>query len=651
MRDKITLLPPATAQKIAAGEVIDRPEAVVRELLDNAIDAGATSIELHIKRGGTELIQVIDNGEGMSKTDLSLCWSSHATSKITTFDDLESLHTMGFRGEALYSIAACAKLTISSAQEGEQGYTLTVHSGEFISLNPSGQERGTSVVVSDLFYSIPARKKFLKRPSAETNNCKKTFLSKLIPFPHIEGKLYVDGKLKFFLPSQSLGERVAQTHNLSDVALFKQVEREGATFSITAILGDPSLARHDRSKIAIYLGKRPIQEFSLVQAVTYGYNSFLPGGLFPVATIAIETDPKLVDVNIHPAKREVRIKNLPEIHHELSHMIKEHFGMGERGLPSFRPSFDGSNGGKPTGTSPGATSGCGVSSGSNGHENIGGKQSGKHGALPTVSSSELNSLFSSDTSPAYRKRESPVPYGEIPKGWVQEARNQQEYRLSGTTGGGALGSHSSGTADTRDRDSMGNDGPGRQPTDGEPSTESVDFHYLGQLFGVFLLVEQGEDFLLIDQHATHERIIFEQLIADKEPQPLLLPIPIFPDESEERLIEKQNESYASLGIQVEKRSPGHWEIVALPQVMQQSDSVIAHFITSQQGTLEELQKLLFAKISCTAAIKEGDYLDSQRAIALIQQAFKLHRPRCPHGRPIWTSLTRDELYQKVGRIV
>ncbi len=655
MSQKIALLSPSTAQKIAAGEVIDRPEAVVRELVDNAIDAGATSLELHIKKGGVDLIQLIDNGQGMGKEDLALCWSSHATSKINAFEDLESLQTMGFRGEALYSIAACAKLSITSTPKSQavesqdptpthkqQGYTLTVHSGELISLEPSGQGQGTSVVVSDLFYSIPARKKFLKRPSAETNSCKKTFISKLTPFPHISGKLFVDGKLKLFLPPQSLEERVALIHNMSDTKLFHRIERSGATFSITAILGDPSLTRHDRSKIVIYLGNRPIQEYSLVQAVCYGYNTFLPGGLFPVATICIETDPKLVDVNIHPAKREVRIKNLPEIHHELSHMIKEHLGLSGRAAPSFTPGFGG-----------------------------------------TAKQAEL---ALSQKSLSKKANFSAVPYGSAPKGWVQEARDHQAAyhaaitedfsksigeehakkatsqieppmgdTLAGGTSGNSTDNNPAGDASDTPASDI-SDTPTGQTITGHTSTDTnlkptQNFHYLGQLFGVFLLVEQEDKLLLIDQHATHERIIFEQLISDREPQPLLLPIAIFLDESEENLVKKQQKSYEKLGIEMVQRGKGHWEITAIPAVMHQSDSVLIDFIASQQGTTEELQKLLFAKISCTAAIKEGDYLDAERAIALIQQAFQLSQKRCPHGRPILTTISRDELYQAVGRLI
>ncbi len=596
---KITLLPPATAQKIAAGEVIDRPQAVVRELLDNAIDAGATAIEVHLEGGGIDKIQVIDNGEGMSKEDLAICWSSHATSKIKEFDDLEKLHTMGFRGEALYSIAACTKLSISSSQENALGNTLEVHSGEFISLEPSGQGRGTSIVVSDLFYSIPARKKFLKRPSAEATACKKTCIAKLIPFPHIEFKFFVDGKLQLFLPKQELKERVVMAHNLGDPKLFHKVSREGATFSITAILGDPTVSKHDRSKILLYVGNRPIQEYALVQAVQHGYDAFLPGGLFPVAAICIDVDPKLVDVNIHPAKREVRMKNLPEIHHELSHMIKEHLGVAGKGFPS---SLRNRQSAPETSHLPFTSHFTQEAS-----ELSYTAPTNKNRAFKESSHSEVYQQV-----PTYKAPVTPPPQEDYPKDWLDQVKEIHKEPLE---------------------------------------VESYNFRYLGQLFGVFLIIEQDDNLILVDQHAAHERIIYEVLCNDTESQPLLLPVPIFPDDDEELLIEKQKELYKELGIVVEKQAPGHWDITSLPQVMQKSDSTIVDFITTQRGTIEELQKTLFAKIACTEAIKEGDYLDSQRASALADKALKLPLPRCPHGRPLWVSIDRDTLYKEVGRLI
>src|SRR6056297_1745713 len=322
---RIHLLRDSVAQKIAAGEVIDRPFSVVRELLDNAIDSGADSIDLYIEGGGIRRIRVLDNGSGMDREDLELCYKPHATSKISAVGDIYNLHTLGFRGEALASIAACAKLSITSAPEEGEPYTLEVRNGSPIRLELSRGTQGTVVDVSDLFYAMPGRRKFLKSPGAETSACTRTFIEKALPFPDISFRLFTDDQLKLYLPAADLQKRIAAAHpNQVDPRFLNLVEEEAGRFKIKALLSSPAIHRRDRRNIQVYVNRRRIQEFSLVQAVHYAYEQLLPGGSFPVAFVFLEIDPELVDFNIHPAKREVKIKNLPEIHHQLVHTLKSH---------------------------------------------------------------------------------------------------------------------------------------------------------------------------------------------------------------------------------------------------------------------------------------------------------------------------------------
>src|SRR6056297_1440464 len=321
---RIHLLRDSVAQKIAAGEVIDRPFSVVRELLDNAIDSGADSIDLYIEGGGIRRIRVLDNGSGMDREDLELCYKPHATSKISAVGDIYNLHTLGFRGEALASVAACAKLTITSAPVSAEPHTLEVRNGSPIRLELSRGTQGT-VDVSDLFYAMPGRRKFLKSPGAETSACTRTFIEKALPFPDISFRLFTDDQLKLYLPAADLQNRVVAAYpNQIDPRFLNPMEEEAGRFRIKALLASPAIHRRDRRNIQVYVNRRRIQEFSLVQAVHYAYEQLLPGGSFPVAFIFLEIDPELVDFNIHPAKREVRIKNLPEIHHQLVHSLKEH---------------------------------------------------------------------------------------------------------------------------------------------------------------------------------------------------------------------------------------------------------------------------------------------------------------------------------------
>ncbi|MCF7952831.1 MAG: DNA mismatch repair endonuclease MutL, partial [Spirochaetales bacterium] len=332
----ITLLPGNVAQRIAAGEVIDRPNAVLRELLDNAIDAGADTIDVHIQKGGIDSIRVIDNGNGMSKEDLELCCKSHATSKISKISDLDELNTLGFRGEALNSISVSSELKIITKVDAENCYTLETAHGDEEQIYPGGSAKGSTVEVRNLFHAIPARKKFLKSPQGEAAACKKTCIEKALPFPEIQFRFYSNGVMKFFLPVSSQLERVQNAYShLIEKNFLKKLEVSAGNFSFTAILSSPSLHRTDRSYIQVFINKRRIQEYSLVQAVTYGYDSFLPGGTFPYCFLFVNVQSDLVDFNIHPAKREVKLRNLREIHHQIVIEIKKFLAENSNSKPSF----------------------------------------------------------------------------------------------------------------------------------------------------------------------------------------------------------------------------------------------------------------------------------------------------------------------------
>ncbi|MCL2481713.1 MAG: DNA mismatch repair endonuclease MutL, partial [Spirochaetaceae bacterium] len=315
----IKILEKSVALKIAAGEVIDRPASVLRELLDNSIDAGSSEISVYIESAGIKEIRVIDNGAGMDEEDLKLSVIQHATSKIETAEDLFNIHTLGFRGEALSSIAASSRLEIITGQDNNsKGKMLKTDSSGEINITTSASRKGTTISVKDLFYAIPARKQFLKNPSSETNLCKNIFYEKAATRPDIIFKLYIDGVLIQMLGLGALKERIFECYNAAfrDKAFLYEIEETNyGRYSIKGVVADPAIYRKDRKFIHIYLNGRRIQDYSLIQAVTYGYSEFMPGGHFPSAFIFIENDPSLVDFNIHPAKKEARIKNIQQIHH------------------------------------------------------------------------------------------------------------------------------------------------------------------------------------------------------------------------------------------------------------------------------------------------------------------------------------------------
>ena len=308
----IRQLDPIVASRIAAGEVVERPSSVLRELLDNAIDAKATKISVYIEQGGIKSLTVIDNGSGMSADDLELACRSHATSKVRTLEDLFNLSTLGFRGEALSSISACSRLTISS-----NGNRITVDNGVQSPVVPGGIERGTSVSMEDLFENIPARKQFLKRPQSEATDCRKTFIEKALGFPEIELLFFSEGELLLHYEASDRKTRALRIMSADKSfmpAKVLQMSYKGENTELLAISSDPSCYRRDRGQIKILVNNRIIDSYQLVQAVTSAYSAALPGGAFPYFYLFIDDNPALVDFNVHPAKRECKIRNQSQIY-------------------------------------------------------------------------------------------------------------------------------------------------------------------------------------------------------------------------------------------------------------------------------------------------------------------------------------------------
>ena len=568
---RIHLLRGSVARKIAAGEVIDRPFSVLRELLDNSIDAGASNIDVYITGGGIDSIRVVDDGSGMDREDIKLCVKSHATSKINHEDDLYALTTLGFRGEALCSIAAVSRLEITSGVSGEN-HRLLIHGGKEIALTPIQGKQGTILQVGDLFYNLPGRRKFLKKASAETSMCRNTFIEKALPFPEITFRLFIDGSLKYFLPPSDPTERIVQIFpRMFTPPLLHEHKRVFDSFTVRFVAGSPSLSRRDRRYIQVFVNKRRIQEYSLMQAVEYGYSEYLPGGSFPVCFLFLEIAPELVDFNIHPAKREVKFRNLAEIHRRIVETVKEF-------LSPFSLKAD-----KPR--TPG----------------------------------DLRKEFSNflDFSTGVVKEKAPPVPGY--RGTLPPFSNSRENKID--------------------------------PVPLAISEKAVTaFRYLGQVFNLFLLAEREGKLFMVDQHAAHERILFNEIREGrKSPQQLLVPREFEVEDSEDRLIREQQEIYRDLGIILTKTEQETWVLKALPAACLSMEGLIIDFLKTQRGSFKELEQELYATLSCKGAIKDGEVLDEISATNLLEQTFALENARCPHGRPVWFVISREELFQLVGR--
>ncbi len=593
---RVAVLRDDVAKKIAAGEVIDRPLSVVRELLDNSIDAAAASIEVEIRGGGIEEIRVVDNGSGMTAEDIDLCTAPHATSKIRTIDDLMSTRTLGFRGEALSSIASSARLEVTSATaDSTVGHRLVVHGGKRVAFETCSRQTGTTVSVKDLFFAVPARRRFLKRPSSEANRCRAVVLEHALAHPEIEFRYSQDGEIRHVLTATE--DRTVRAASLFpdhlDPAILHDASVESEGIGVQAIVTDPSFHRGDRRYIYIFVNGRRIEEFALLQAVTYGYQAFLPGGRYPAAFVTISVAPETIDFNIHPTKREVRFRDMRAVHQTVVAAVKE--AASRFAGSSYTPSkADYVPGDRNVGSAGAETSGA----------SAGTLDLSEAREVPTTPSIRggFRRIYESLTH-------SIVPEENIHKG----TGNTTEYHA----------------------------GTGRK-------NHQIIYH--GQLFGLFLLAELDDELYIIDQHAAHERILYDAFASGSaESQRLVVPHEIDPDVSDSGFLEETAQKLARYGIEIEWSDDGVWAITALPSRYRGLEKIIVEFLESFNGTEENLERELFSTMSCRSAVKDGDPLDETTALQLAEQAFSLPEARCPHGRPLWHRITRAELFELVGR--
>jgi DNA mismatch repair protein MutL len=592
---RIAILPPGEAMRIAAGEVIERPSALVREFLDNAIDAGSLNIEVSIEEGGCKKVEVSDDGGGMTREDLAICSLTHATSKIKCLDDLNTSVTLGFRGEALAATCAVARLEIISSVDGREAWRLDTGPGESRppAIEQTRRTRGTTVRALNLYETIPARKRFLKREGSEASLCRQVFIEKALAFNGINFRYVQDGKLKDFLPAvKSKKERFASAVlQTGEENFLHEINVTGGGFSASVVIGGPELYRNDRRQIFIFANGRRVQDYSLVQAVEYGSQGWFPNGVHPVSAVYVEIDPSLADFNIHPAKREVRFRDPGAIHQAVSGGVKNFF------------------------------------------HNLYLKNSHKDGE-PVVrgAQSEEERGFSKGGKPAFgeaqREREFSFTYN---KNNSEIKRNTEEYEK--------FTNYISTSLHTRENSSPNISSP-----------EYGDMRYAGRIFDLFILMEWGDKLYIIDQHAAHERILYNKFLEEPVPkQELLAPIP-FTTESEEEdaFLLANREELSRLGVEI-KKDGENWSIEALPADWRMGDAETVKEILGLRLAGENMAKRWAATCCCRVAIKDGDHLDNETAFELGREALLLPDPRCPHGRPVWTEISREALFKAVRR--
>lgn len=628
----IKLLEPTLVQRIAAGEVIDRPSSVVRELLDNSIDAGASSISLYIENGGIDSIIVKDDGKGMSKEDLALTCHSHATSKLSTIDDLFNIKTLGFRGEALYSIAACSTLTIAS-----NGYSKTVDNTQEKELvDFPALQKGTMITVLNLFAQIPARRMFLKRAVTEATNCKNMLIEKALAFPQVEFKFYNENELKLHLPSTTAQNRVCDALSTDPNFIAKDTQVFTATNENFSLLGIGTISdsfRSDRSHIKIFVNNHCIDDFSLVTSIVNGYSEQFPGGRFPYFYLFITINPELVDFNIHPAKRECRIRIKSQVQGWIINTLREQL---RKPIKEVKPTTDYFQ--------PELTVNQNNDSENNNQRNIDNNTSNNSNTLNNNNTannnntSNNNNTYDYNTSVTLNKEKSYVHSGFEPSdlGSTYKPHDFGSMKESTNSYDGSWFEKAKNLV------KQNNESIFKAP-------KNQDFKYIGQAFNLFLIVEKDDKLLFVDQHAAHERILYDKFKVDKQIQRLLIPHRFEVDRDVHEFLLNNSFIYSDFGIELTSPEDLVWEINTIPQISKGIESKIADFIINHTGDLEEIERSLFSTMACRAAIKAGDELDALSAKSLLEKVFALEVPCCPHGRLFITEMSKDALKQAVGR--
>ena len=608
-QNPIRTLDVETARKIAAGEVIDRPNAVVRELMDNAIDSGATEITVEIAGGGIEKIRVNDNGCGMTKEDLHNCARPHATSKIASEVDLLNLSTLGFRGEALASIASAARLSIISS-----GWKMRASITEDHILEPVSPTKGTIVLSEGLFENFPARRQFLKRPATEALMCRNTFIEKALARPDIAFRFISDGETKLDLPGgQSLCDRFVDANKYQDNRnLFYEIsgsaQGKDPDWKFTAIIGEPAVNRPNKKDIYIYVNGRKIQEYSLVQAVEYGGQGFFPNGTYPAACVFIEIKPSLVDFNIHPAKKEARFYDISELHHAISSGIRAFFhNYTYQNFLNDKPADEPMN---------------------SYERHI------QYKSVPSTpsTSSGSRSLRELTKFPSETCDTSGIPQvHDLRSKYMPASHTSSSYTDSASLAQQAIQSFS--TEFTK------------------PQEEKQTIRYIGPALGTFLLAEKNNCLYIIDQHAVHERILFDKIMNNQGGrQPLLIPYKIRTEsKSQDNQLERLKERLGSIGFETEKKEVGYWEITSIPDRWTGTEYDFRSLVFVKNVEPEQIIRSIAAMTACKAAVKDGYVLDDETAARLVEQAFTLEDPHCPHGRPIYTVLSKKQLFELVKR--
>jgi DNA mismatch repair protein MutL len=590
---RIRLLPDTVASQVAAGEVVERPASVVKELVENSIDAGAREIEVLIRRGGISLVRVIDDGCGMDRDDALLSLERHATSKIRFAADLQAVATLGFRGEALPSIASVSRFRLTTREpHAIAGTEIIVNGGKIDIVRDSGEAPGTQVEVRSLFYNLPARRKFLRSENTESRNIEHQIHLQAIGHPQIAFTLLREDRLVFQLPvTATLSDRIRDLYGAELLERLIQLDGNApGKIQISGFIGQAGLSRQTRAQQLIFANGRAIESGLITAAIREGYHTALMKGQYPVTFLFLNLDPAAVDVNVHPAKREVRFRDPTAVREAIVHSVQQTL---ERGRTKWQEKFR-----APIAPLSSATDEVTV---------------------------DLK-LRSEVTSPDASQRELPAVAGFVAPGPFLKPHEVSSQRSI------------------------------------KPDSNQQQFQIIGVLNKLYVLMENVNGLVLVDQHAAHERILFEELRRRMEEegvpaQKLLLPHTFDLPPRDADWVERNMSTLQKMGIGIESFGPNTFKIDSLPAFLNASNptqfmrKVIDDLKNaSTSSSAMRLGEEIIAKTVCRHAVKANDPLRYPEVEKLIRDLLDCEMPYCcPHGRPTMIQISLTELEKKFGR--
>ncbi|BCA80048.1 DNA mismatch repair endonuclease MutL [Desulfuromonas sp. AOP6] len=598
MKHRIQLLPEKLCNQIAAGEVVERPSSVVKELVENSLDAGATEVRVEVEKGGRSLIRIVDNGSGMGREDAFLSLERHATSKIRTDEDLFAIRTLGFRGEALPSIAAVSRLTLRTREEDSlEGSEIYLEGGTVRRADAIGMPRGTTIEVRNLFFNLPARRKFLRREETELGHIGDVVTKMALARPDVQFKLSHNGRVLLDVyRHDSLRQRALALLGKTLASDLVAVEGDGQDLKVTGLVSQPSSTRSTTSAMFAFVNGRYVRDRVIQHAILDGYRNLLLKGRYPVVVLFIEMDPQLVDVNVHPTKHEVRFREQSLVHDFIAATVRDALRPAAWLKEEPRPEI------------------------------------GRDARAPWEDASRPISsplppglpLPAPSSAPRFEAREVADPFGSP----SAPALSLPEKNICRDSSAGFFSS----------------------------------LILIGQFGHSYLLCQEGDDLILIDQHAAHERIGFERLKSQLrqgkiERQALLFPDVLEFDFRQAALVQEHLDDLQRLGFEMEPFGGNSFVLKAVPQLLHKADPVallrdVAGELAQigQSDMLEEALDQVLILMACHTMVRANQKLSLPQMQALLNDMdtvdFKGH---CPHGRPVMQRLSRGEIEKMFKR--